>query len=65
MIDGQQKRWEIEKWLELKSKGTFNTLLFEEQREQVEIDYLAFLLVRIFLKMKEKEDITETERAFD
>lgn len=65
MIDGQQKRWEIEKWLELKSKGTFNTLLFEEQREQVEIDYLAFLLVRIFLKMEEKEDITETERAFD
>lgn len=59
------KRLEIYQTLSRESNGDFEYLPPEVQKEQIDIQYLAFLLVRIFLKMKEKEAIPETERVCD
>ncbi len=59
------KRLEIYQTLSRESNGTFEYLPPEEQKEEIDIRYLAYLLVRIFLKSKEKESNPGIEKACD
>lgn len=59
------KRLEIYQKLSRESNGAFEYLPPEEQKKQVDIQYLGYLLVRIFLKRKEKQAIPGTEQTCD
>lgn len=52
MIEGGKKRLEIYQTFSRESNGVFEYLPLEKRKEQVDIHYLAYILLRVFLKKK-------------